>query len=442
MRGKVIRDAVWGDIEVGAAALRLLDTPEMQRLRGIKQLGTASLVYPSAVHTRFEHSLGSMHVARRMLERIAARRRGPARAKRGKGAALPARLAEATALAALVHDVAHIPFGHTLEDERRLFPRHDAPERTRAFLGAGPLGDALARTGLRDEVEATLAGKAPHPLMGDVVRGTMGADMLDYLARDAYFCGLALRYDERLFRYFDCAPDGRLAIAAIKDGLIRSDAISEVLNLLWIRYALSERVYYHHAKVAAGAAISKAIEIALGLGLAEADLYPLRDESLFERLRARFPRARPLARILDRLEARRLYKRAYVLTREVGDEAQAALVERFHFDRVAREEAEVALARAARLAPEDVIVYCPAPRMAAKEADIPVLVGEREARNLADLRLPEVEVLLEKHRDLWRFYVFVAAEARAAAAPLARACEERFAMKNMLASVTRGRLRG
>jgi hypothetical protein len=412
---KVIRDAVWGDIEVGAAALSLLDTPEMQRLRGVKQLGTASLVYPSAVHTRFEHALGTLHLAGRILDALAARR----------PRVLPRRLREATMLAALLHDVTHIPFGHTFEDERRLFPRHDTPARALRFLRSGALGRALEKTGLRPEVESTLAGDPPAPLMADVVRGTIGADLLDYLARDAYFCGLSGRYDARLFRYFDRSPAGRLALAVTKEGLVRSDAVSEVSNLLWLRYSLSERVYYHHAKIAAGAMISKAVEIALERGLREADLYALRDEGLFEHLRTRFPRARPLAAMLARLEARRLYKRAYVLTRAVGERAQRALVARFHFDRAARAEAEEGLARATGLASEDVIVYCPAPGMAAKEADIPLIVGGGE-KTLADLGLPEVDVIVRKHRDLWRFYVFLAEERRDRAPALARACRERF----------------
>src|SRR5437762_10280329 len=67
---KVIRDAVHGDIEIGALEVELIDTPEFQRLRGIKQLGTAYLVYPSAMHTRFEHSLGTSWMARRLVESI------------------------------------------------------------------------------------------------------------------------------------------------------------------------------------------------------------------------------------------------------------------------------------------------------------------------------------------------------------------------------------
>ena len=69
-KGKLIRDAVHGDIEMGSLEVELMDTPEFQRLRGIKQLGTAYLVFPSAVHSRFEHSLGTSWMARRILQAV------------------------------------------------------------------------------------------------------------------------------------------------------------------------------------------------------------------------------------------------------------------------------------------------------------------------------------------------------------------------------------
>jgi HD superfamily phosphohydrolase len=419
---KVIRDAVHGDIELDATAVAVLDTPEMQRLRGVKQLGTASLVYPSAVHTRFEHALGTFHVARRILDRV-----------RSRGAGFSEREESAVLVAALAHDVTHVPFGHTLEDERRLVERHDAPERTLRFLWTGGLARAIDAAGVRDLVEAILAGAPERPVLADVVRGTVGADLLDYLARDAYFCGFRRTYDERLFRYFE-ETQGRLALSVTGEGgLPRSDALSEVLNLLWLRYSLCERVYYHHAKVAAGAAVSKAVELALGLGLELEELFEERDEGLLGTLATRFAgRSAALALVLARIAGRRLYKRAYVLTPAIGPPAEEALVARYHFDRGARAGAEAELAAAIGAAPEDVIVYCPAPAMAAKEADIPVVVdpAARAPVPLAALGLPEVEVLVAKHRALWRFYVLVAEERREQAGTLARACERLFGQVN------------
>src|ERR1041384_2047612 len=99
MNKKLIRDAVHGDIEIGTLEVELLDTPEFQRLRGIKQLGTAYLVFPSALHTRFEHSVGTSWMACRLIQSL---RRSHAIS------ADEERLARVTAL---LHDITHIPFG-------------------------------------------------------------------------------------------------------------------------------------------------------------------------------------------------------------------------------------------------------------------------------------------------------------------------------------------
>src|SRR5205085_9050648 len=112
-RRKLIRDAVHGDIEMSSLEVELMDTPEFQRLLGIKQLGPASLVFPSAVHTRFEHSLGTSWMAHRILESV----------RRSQG--VSADDENLIRISSLLHDITHIPFGHTLEDERRVLPRHD-----------------------------------------------------------------------------------------------------------------------------------------------------------------------------------------------------------------------------------------------------------------------------------------------------------------------------
>jgi HD superfamily phosphohydrolase len=427
---KVLRDAVWGDIELEPELLGLVDTLEFQRLRGVRQLGTANLVYPCANHTRFDHSLGTAHVARRILDEL----------ERG-GAPVSPDERRTIAIAALLHDVTHVPFGHTFEDERRIFPRHDVPERTRAFLGRGELGAALERTGLAPAVLAAL-GAAPDasPLAG-VVSGTIGADLLDYLARDAFFTGIRHRYDERIFRYF-AIRDGRLVLRIQKRGGVREDALSEVVHLLRLRYTLSERVYYHHAKVASGALVSKLVERALGLGLVFDDLRDATDDGLVTRLELLYaPRDPVLARSLARFRRRSLPKRAYVLTRRIPAELQAQLVQRFHVSREDRERVEAELEAELGLAAGDVIIYCPSPDMALKEARVLVDLDAGPPRSLADLELPEVAGLLEKHRDLWKFYVFIAADEKGRAGALSEACSRRFGRPDELERVVRGGLR-
>src|SRR2546428_8477276 len=268
---KLIRDAVHGDIEMGSLEVELMDTPEFQRLRGIKQLGTAYLVFPSAVHTRFEHSLGTSWMAHRMLEAV---RRTSAISQDDE------RLIR---VAALLHDITHIPFGHTLEDERRVLPRHDKDEqRTDYFLRLSTVGRILKREGLQDAVIHTIIGNGNYG--SDIVGGAISADLLDYLRRDTYFCGLSQYYDARLFESF-IVEDNRLVMNLEKNGMLRHDALSELVNLLRIRYTLSERVYFHHTKVSSGAMISKAVELALREGLNAQELRTLKDETLIWTLR-------------------------------------------------------------------------------------------------------------------------------------------------------------
>lgn len=419
----VIRDPVHGDIELTPAEAEVLDTPEVQRLRGIKQTGAAYLVYPGCVHTRFEHSLGTLAMARRILASL-----------ERNGFCASAGEAQAVALAALLHDVTHVPFGHTLEDERFLFPRHDAGRRLEWLLSGG-LGETLRHLGYLDAVAAILRHKGAadgataaggiRPWMAQVVASTIDADLLDYVRRDAYFAGLIHDYDERIFRYFILAGED-LALNLARDRMDRPDARSEVLQLLRTRYFLTERVYFHHTKVCAGAMIARAVEGALAHGLREEDLLRLSDATLLHLLKD-YPPGAPdprLRRLAERVERRQLFKRGYVVSAaRVPRPAREAMVHRFHTDTAARRAAEENLARDLGLGPEEVIIYCPGLSMM-KEAAALVRAG----RGLVRLNDPaadppsELRALEEQYEALWRFYVFVPAEhaerCRAAAAGL------------------------
>src|SRR6516164_9704565 len=201
---KLIRDAVHGDIEMTALEVELMDTPEFQRLRGIRQLGTAYLVFPSAVHTRFEHSLGTSWMAHRMLNVLR------------RSAVIKADDENLIRVSALLHDLTHIPFGHTLEDERRVLPRHDKDEeRVEHFYRRSAVGRILKREGLQDAIIGTIKGN--DTVASDIVGGAISADLLDYLRRDTYFCGLSQYYDPRIFESF-IMDGGRLAVNVEKNG--------------------------------------------------------------------------------------------------------------------------------------------------------------------------------------------------------------------------------
>jgi len=433
---KKLRDAVHKDIRLGPAQVAAMDTPQMQRLRGIRQLGAAYYVYPGAHHTRFEHGLGTYWMACRIVEQMEA-----------YGTPFSPHEREAVYLSALLHDVTHIPFGHTFEDERRLLDRHDRNlPRFRRLVEGGALGELLRSTEAGRLALRILDPAEPMPegrrYLREIVSGTICADLLDYLKRDNYFCGLCYEFDERIFQYFRVA-EGRLALDMQQGGFFRRDALSEITNLLRIRYVLSERVYYHHAKIAAGVMISKAVERALAAGLTEEDLCELTDGALIYRLRERFGDDAALGELLDDFSSRRLFKRCYVLSRRIGEENVQAVVSSYHLNRNAeRDRAERRIAEALGTEPHRVAVYCAPAGMALKEADVPVIVprqgGGSETTLLSALNSDEIQVLKRQHQALWKLYVFLSPSLSGRVAEAGRICEDVIGFTNELPVERRG----
>ncbi len=417
----IIRDPVQGDIEFSQAERRVLDTPEIQRLRGIRQLGTAHLVYPGCVHTRFDHSLGTLAMAKRIVAAL-----------RKNGYDVSAEDEEAVGVTALVHDVSHIPFGHTFEDERSIFPRHDNPRRLEAFLSAGQLGHVLYELGLQETVlEFLTAKKGEGNWRAEVVASTIDADLLDYLRRDSYFAGLSQAYDDRILSAFALNGD-RLVMSMVKHHMDRPDTRSEIMHLLRMRYFLTERVYTHHAKIASGAMISKAVELAVGYGLREEHLYGLTDATFFDFLaHFRGTAAAPDPAVADLLTAvleRRLLKRAYVLTAVGMGDRRHQLIARYSGLGSAREELEERIRQALGLAPGQVVVYCP-PAWNFKEVLVPVQTS-RGVFPLGELDQPlagEAHTMRQQYKLLWRFFVFVPP---AQAVRAGRVCEDLLGERN------------
>ncbi|HYV51016.1 MAG TPA: HD domain-containing protein [Dongiaceae bacterium] len=417
---KTIRDPVHGDISVLGMDLPLLDSPELQRLRGVRQLGSAYHVYPGAQHTRFEHSLGTYHVAGKLVEAI---RDNHGRDPRGCRDVSPREEAIVRAVA-LLHDLTHIPHGHAMEDQDGLFPRHDRPELLRRHVSSGTVGKALRARRILEPVAAHLtegsALRSPTPFLSSISNGAVGADILDYLRRDIAFTGLRLDYDDRLLEYVKIEPrSGVVYIDLVKHDMDREDVLTEILNLLRCRYVCSERIYYHHAKIASGALVSRAVEIAVMGGLARREIETTTDASLLAYLRGRSFRSHPLGveraraiidRLLTRFEERRLPKRCFVIGRPGNESRQDALVSAFvdRQEERMRVEAEIAQALGVR-DPADVIVYCPRKSMQLKEAQVPVRRAKRPIRPLTayEADFPALHQLVDSYRNLWKLYVFV-----------------------------------
>lgn len=407
---KIIRDPVHGDIALSDEELRIVDTPQFQRLRGIRQLGTSYLVFPGAVHNRFEHSLGTCWLAKRMIDEIN---------HQSVRAGLPPTICQDEArllgFAALLHDITHIPFGHTFEDERRILPPHDdSAERLKFFLDRGELGHVLVDLGVRDQLFRlfTVADKNRYDYQ--LIAGPICADLLDYLKRDAYFCGLNMAYDDRIFSYLRVEGD-HLCFNLYNDRGFRQDVWSELIHLLRIRYHLTERVYFHHGKVASGAMLSRLLEALLAAKAFQAEeLYTLRDDAfvfLVEQRIAHIPQFKPL---LQAFLARRLYKRVYMVARhpldlaKPGDQYMERFQREFHLnERGARNRLERRLAKHLGIPESAVILYAPETDMRLKEARVNVRIDAGPLRSLSHIHHPELEGLRNRHRAIWRFFLFM-----------------------------------
>ncbi|MCA8981295.1 MAG: HD domain-containing protein [Planctomycetes bacterium] len=418
----VMRDPVHGDVYLTHEELTILDTREMQRLRGVKQLGTAHLVYPGALHTRFDHSIGALHVTQAIIDAVnLSFELNPAGL-----IGVSEEEARVIRIAALVHDITHIPFGHNIEDQDGIFERHDSRYRFERMLGPSTeVGKVLAQLGVAADVLSILApisaDSGVPPYWSQIVGGTVAADILDYLARDAYFTGLRLMVDPRVTSYFKVdRQTGNLFIDLTKHDLLREDILSEIVRMLEARYYFSERVYYHHAKVAAGAMLARAVQVALKAGVVqESDFYDQTDSSVVDLLERRSANADAKARadvneILDALRSRRLWKRACVFPRYENEDVQESLVTRFFAEGGAAQRAEVEdrirdLVRFATGRELRVAVYCPAKRMQLKEARTHVRwPGRTGVHPLSEFsaEVPRLADLERSYRNLWKFYVF------------------------------------
>ncbi len=295
-----MRDLLWQNIRLEPAAQRVVDTAPFQRLRYVRQLGHAFLVYPGATHSRFEHALGAYHLARRALEALRSE---------DSGAVVDAD-ALLIRLAALLHDVGHYPFSHALEESG--FLSHESLGAR--YLQRGELSERLARSGIADpaaSLAAIIRGTSRHPLAG-LVSGSIDLDKIDYLKRDALMCGVP--YGEiDVERLLACLVvvelDGR-AILGVKE-----KCLSALESLLFAKYQMYRNVYWHHAVRSATAMFKRLVAEAVKDGGVDADAVgEATDDALMHDLGARDRTGLAAA-----LKERRLYKRALeLLPSELG----------------------------------------------------------------------------------------------------------------------------
>lgn len=249
--------------------MSLVATREFQQLSRIKQLGPSYLVYPGATHTRLNHSLGVFHVARRILDRLASHPHAPGLSLEGGTAFLAA---------ALLHDVGHFPYTHGFRNLS--LAEHEV--LTGEIVRHGELATRI-RERLRVDPEIVAAivdQQLPTPADGEIalyrrlLSGSLDPDKLDYLNRDAYFCGVPYGLQDIDFALSRIVPNGYDGIGLEESG------VTAVENILFSKYLMYRAVYWHRTVRVATAMIKKAVFLGLEEGkLAPAELYGLDDES-------------------------------------------------------------------------------------------------------------------------------------------------------------------
>jgi len=368
-----VKDTVHDHIEIDGVAADLVDTPAVQRLRHVKQLGTVQLAYPSANHTRFEHSLGVYHLASQSLDHLG----------------IEGKRADRIEAAAMLHDVGHGPFSHNLESltHRRTGKYHDDVDE---LLASGAVGEVLRDHDLDpDRIAGLVAGEGRY---GGLVSGELDVDRMDYLVRDAYHTGVPYGTidTERFVRELTFVDVG----TGTRELVLDEGNVQTAESLLLARALMNPVVYTHHVARISKAMLRRAASDLLdATPTTAAELRRMDDHDFLAAIR-RCPETAELSR---RYDERDLYKLA--VWAEYDD-----VPERVH---AADHDAETALEREiaeeAGVARQHVILDVP-PEPSMRESTARVTVNG-EVRRL-ERQSPLVSALRTAQRDQWRLGVY------------------------------------
>jgi len=358
-----VRDPLWGHIYLSDGLVSILDSIEFQQLSKIKQLGPAHLVYPGATHTRLAHSLGVYHIAYRMIRALLTYGSAPPIGREGVTAYL---------CAALLHDLGHFPFTHSLKElplaehealAAAMVQDGDLARRIREDVGADPAMVArIIDEGMDD------GGSSEIRLFRRLLSGSLDPDKLDYLNRDAYFCGVPYGTQDIDFAISRLRPNGESGIALDISG------ISAVENILFSKYLMYRAVYWHRNVRVATAMIKEGLYRGLTEGLiSEKDLYGLTDESFFAGFSARTEAPFELIR---RVYDRQLYVSVEDLAFDESDATHQRLQQLEHRSRVEERLRELVSDSLGRTV-DTLEVLVDIPESVSFEVNFPVLDGDR-----------------------------------------------------------------
>lgn len=262
-----LRDPLWRDIGLSAPFLELFNSGGMQKLAKIKQLGPTYLLYPGALHTRLNHSLGVYHATKMIISSLL---------ERDNSFKIDQEYYNALLAAAMLHDIGHFPYAHALKD---------VVKKDHESLGAAYIGeDSHIVSILQDSIGCSVemvqliidlslpTTDATLLLFRNLLSGTLDPDKLDYLNRDALFCGVpyGIQDSSYIFRNLRVIDKSEIGLSF--------DAVGAVEHLLFAKYMMYRNVYWHEVTRSATAMIKKSLLLALqNNDIREESLYYLDD---------------------------------------------------------------------------------------------------------------------------------------------------------------------
>jgi HD superfamily phosphohydrolase len=447
---KTFRIAVSGDVRVTKTELEIINTKEFQRLRGVRQLGPSCLVYPTALHTRFDHSLGVLKAVDKMIISIRETQfqvGSLSKTKEENSVDITDDQRLIARLYALLHDITHVPFGHTLEDELNIFsshdgfqkdPNHPSMKRFNHFLDEGSTVAKIIVKNLGTQIYNRFkdvflrAKREPLPSRDGsdefiyfLVSDTVCADLLDYVKRDAYFANIEFNLSYRFLNFLyvaDGESGGRRVVVRLwkpRRHEPRRDLLTDLGALLEARYMIAERIYFHPAKIIAGTMLGRAVlEAKLAGNLAEMDMLNHSDDSLVYELRKQRveeldnesrAKAGLSTKLANRFALRHLYKMERYIKEDFvarGDHdvdlREAALSQLRDPD--GRKMIEDDIARLAGVDPGDVLIYPASLKMNSKVAEVLVRwKGKKLKLSEIDDHIlqPRLRLTQDAHNSLW-----------------------------------------
>lgn len=277
---KFIRDSVYGDISFNEFEIKIMDQPQFQRLRRIKQLGLINLIFPGANHTRFEHSIGTMYLASRLAEELE----------------LEQDDVDLVKTSALLHDLGHGPFSHVSEGVLS-FPHE---ELTKYVIKNTSMRDVLEERHDINKIIEIINGEGP---LGPIVSGELDVDRMDYLLRDSHYTGVAygvIDY-ERLISNLKLKKTLNLDLKGVQaaEGALVS------------RYFMYPSVYQHHTTRIVNSMFRRILKRLIDEGtIDEKEIYKYDDTDIIALCRGSEGFIKD---IMTRLDNRNFFKRAHVI---------------------------------------------------------------------------------------------------------------------------------